>query len=133
MISQQQKQQPEPEAYSNFINSINSDITRKQYNAKFDYFMQFCNVDNHQDMLLISESNLENRIRNYIIYLRHDRRLAPGTVYGYISPIVHFYEMNGLTLHWKRLKKFQAKNYSVVEDKPYSREQIKILVDAAPR
>ena len=91
--------------------------------------MQFCNVDNHQDMLLISESDLENRIRNYIIYLRHDRRLAPGTVSGYISPIAHFYEMNGLTLHWKRLKKFQAKNYSVVEDKPYSREQIKILVD----
>jgi integrase len=132
MIIQRQEQQPEEEAYSNFINSINSEITRKQYNAKSDYFMQFCSVDNHQHMLLISESDLENRIRNYIIYLRHDRRLAPGTVSGYISPIAHFYEMNGLTLHWKRLKKFQAKNYSVVEDKPYSHEQIKTLVDAAP-
>jgi integrase len=40
--------------------------------------------------------------------------------------------MNSLTLHWKRLKKFKAKHYSVVEDKPYSLDQIKVLVDAAP-
>jgi hypothetical protein len=40
--------------------------------------------------------------------------------------------MNGFTLHWKRLKKFKAKHYSVVEDKPYTRDQIKIQVDAAP-
>jgi len=127
MISQQQQ----TEAYSNFINSINSDMTRKDYKAKFDYFMQFCNVEKHEDMLLISEGDLESRIRNYIIYLRHDKRLAPGTVSGYIAPIIHFYDMNGFTLHWKRLKKFQAKHYNIVEDKPYTREQIKTLVDAA--
>src|SRR6185437_1768792 len=132
MISQQQKQQQsQSEAYSNFIDSINSDITRKEYNVKFDYFMQFCNVQRYEDMLLISESDLESRIRNYIIYLRHDKRLAPGTVSGYIAPIIHFYDMNGFTLHWKRLKKFQAKHYNIVEDKPYTREQIKTLVDAA--
>ncbi|HZI71631.1 MAG TPA: site-specific integrase [Nitrososphaeraceae archaeon] len=129
MISQQQNQQQE--AYSNFIDSINSDMTRKDYKAKFDYFMQFCNVQRYEDMLLISEGDLESRIRNYIIYLRHDKRLAPGTVSGYIAPIIHFYDMNGFTLHWKRLKKFQAKHYNIVEDKPYTREQIKTLVDAA--
>ena len=66
MISQQQNQQQE--AYSNFIDSINSDMTRKDYKAKFDYFMQFCNVQRYEDMLLISEGDLESRIRNYIIY-----------------------------------------------------------------
>ena len=131
MIPNQQKQQTE-EAYSNFINSINSEFTRKEYNLKFNYFMQFCNLANHQDMVLISESDLESRIRDYIIYLRHDKRLAPTTVSSYITPIAHFYEMNGFTLHWKRLKKFKAKHYSVIEDKPYSREQIKTLIDAAP-
>ena len=132
ITNQRQEERQQNEAYSNFINSINSEITRKQYNIKFNYFMQFCNVTKHEDMLQISESDLETRIRNYIIHLRRNKRLAPATVIGYTSPIVHFYEMNGFILHWKRLKKFQAKNYSVVEDKPYSREQIKILVDAAP-
>jgi hypothetical protein len=59
-------------------------------------------------MVLISESDLESRIRDYIIYLRHDKRLVPTTVSSYITPIAHFYEMNGFTLHWKRLKKFKA-------------------------
>jgi integrase len=125
------QQQPIAEAYSNFIDSINSDMTRKKYNLKFDYFMQFCNVAKHEDMLLVSEADLESRIRNYIVHLRHDKRLAPATVSSYIAPIVHFYEMNGFTLHWKRLKKFKAKHYNVVEDKPYSRNQIKTLVDSA--
>jgi len=83
-------------------------------------------------MLLVSEADLESRISNYIVHLRHDKRLAPATVSSYTAPIAHFYEMNGFTLHWKRLKKFKAKHYNVVEDRPYTREQIKTLVDAAP-
>jgi integrase len=39
--------------------------------------------------------------------------------------------MNNFTLHWKRLKKFKAKHYSIVEDKPYTIEQIKTLLDVA--
>ena len=79
-MNQQQQQQPEAEAYGNFINSINSNITRKEYNLKFDYFMQFCSVKDREGMLLISESDLESKIRNYIVYLRYDRKLSPGTV-----------------------------------------------------
>jgi integrase len=131
-LQQQQQQAEAEEAYSNFINSINSDMTKTEYNRKFDYFMQYCNVTKHQDMLLIPETELETSIRNYIIHLRHDKRLAPATVSSYIAPIAHFYEMNGFKLHWKRLKKFKAKHYNVVEDRPYAREQIKTLVDAAP-
>ena len=46
---QQQKQQQQAEAeeaYSNFINSINSEFTKKEYNLKFNYFMQFCSLAN---------------------------------------------------------------------------------------
>ena len=91
MIPNQKQQQTEAEAYSNFINSINSEFTKKEYNLKFNYFMQFFSLANHQDMVLISESDLESRIRDYIIYLRHDKRLAPTTVSSYITPIAHFY------------------------------------------
>lgn len=127
-----QQQQPQPqESYSNFINSVNSQVTRKEYELKFDYFMQFCNVTNHEDMLLISINDLESKIRDYIVYLRQDKRLAPATVSSYIAPVTHFYEMNNFTLHWKRLKKFKSRHYTVVEDKPYTIDQIKLLVDAA--
>jgi integrase len=39
--------------------------------------------------------------------------------------------MNDVSINWKKLKKFKAKHYNFVEDKPYTREQIKKLVDVA--
>ncbi len=57
--------------------------------------------------------------------------MAPGSVNSYIAPISHFYEMNDVEIRWKKLKKFKAKRRTVVEDKPYTRKQIKILVDSA--
>jgi integrase len=129
--SQSQSQQEQGEAYKNFINSINSAITRKEYNANFSYFMAYCKIANHEDMLSISQPVLEGLIRDYIIHLRHKRNLSPSTISSYIVPISHFYQMNDVTINWKKLNKFKAKYYSVTEDKPYTREQIKTLVDAA--
>src|SRR6185437_8871323 len=92
----------ESDAYSNFINSINSEFTKKEYNKKFSYFMQFCQKSRYQDMLLLPDSELESKIRDYIVHLRHDKRLALATVSNYIAPIIPFYDMNNFTLHWKR-------------------------------
>ena len=83
-------------------------------------------------MLTINPQMLEGLIRDYIIHLRRERNLSPATVSTYLAAITHFYEMNDATIKWKKLKKFKAKHYNVVEDKPYTREQIKTLVDAAP-
>jgi integrase len=124
--------QQESEAYKNFINSINGDITRHEYDRNFCYFMTFCKVTDYEEMKLFSSSILEGLIRDYVIHLRHERNLSPATVSSYLAPIAHFYEMNDTTIKWKKLKKFKAKHYNVIEDKPYSREQIKTLIDAAP-
>jgi len=119
------------EAYKNFINSINSDITRQNYERAFAYFMTFCKISNYQGMVSPNPQILEGLIRDYLIHLRYELKLSPGTVEAYLSPIIHFYEMNDVTIKWKKLKKFRAKYYGVVEDKPYNREQIKKIVDAA--
>jgi integrase len=119
------------EAYKNFINSIDSDATKKNYHYFFPYFMRFCKIDNYDNMLKIELSRLESLIRDYIIYLKIDKKLAPGSISAYLSPISHFYEMNDIDLRWKKLKKFKARLRSVVEDKPYTREQIKILIGSA--
>jgi integrase len=37
--------------------------------------------------------------------------------------------MNDFTLNWKKLSKFKGKSRLVVEDKPYSKEQIRQLLD----
>ncbi|HEY7572279.1 MAG TPA: tyrosine-type recombinase/integrase [Nitrososphaeraceae archaeon] len=122
----------ESEAYRNFINSVNSSITRYDYDKIFSYFMAYCKIKNYDDMLAIGPTKIEGVIRDYIIRLRHERSLSPATISSYIAPITHFYEMNDITIKWKKLNKFKAKYYNVTEDKPYTREQIKALIDAAP-
>jgi integrase len=119
------------EAYRNFINSINSIVTRRDYDRNFSYFMTFCKRSSHDGMILINSGVLEGLIRDYIIHLRHDRKLSPATVSAYLAPIAHFYNMNDVTLKWNKLNKFKAKFHNIVEDKPYTHEEIKRLVDAA--
>lgn len=128
---QQAKIENKGEAYRNFINSINSDVTRRDYDRNFSYFMKFCKIINHDSMMLIKSGVLEGLIRDYIIHLRHDRKLSPATVSTYLAPIAHFYKMNYITIKWNKLNKFKAKFHNIVEDRPYTRGQIKRLLDAA--
>ena len=120
----------ESEAYSNFINSLDSEQSRIHYRRVFPYFMAFCKVDTYDDMLTIEPKKLEGLIRDYIIHLKENKR-SSGTVTSYLSVISHFYEMNDVNLHWKKLGKFKGKHRNVAEDKPYTRDQIKLLLDYA--
>lgn len=94
--------------------------------------MTYCKTTDYDDILTVQPQILEGFIRDYIIHLRRERGLSPATISAYLAAIAHFFEMNDITIKWKKLKKFKAKHYSIVEDKPYTREQIKTLVDAAP-
>ncbi|HEY7079521.1 MAG TPA: hypothetical protein VH500_07460, partial [Nitrososphaeraceae archaeon] len=69
-MSQRQYQQSKGEAYSNFIDSINSGVTKREYNLKFSYFMRYCQRSSHNDMLLFPDYELESMIRDYIVRLR---------------------------------------------------------------
>jgi len=60
--------------------------------------MKYCKITEHEDMLSFPVTKLESTIRDYIVHLRHDRKLSPGTVSSYLAPIIHFYEMNGVVI-----------------------------------
>jgi integrase len=74
---------------------------------------------------------LELKIRDFIIWLREDVKRSQSTVMTYSAAISHFYQMNDVIINWKKLKKFKGKMRNVVQDVPYTREQIKKLIDGA--
>ena len=49
------QQDKEQEIYSNFINSINSDVTRLNYELHVNLFKKFCNLSNLSELLIIEE------------------------------------------------------------------------------
>jgi integrase len=60
--------------------------------------------------------------------LRYERRLSPASVATYTTGLTHFFEMNDVSLNWKKLKKFKAKFRTVTEDRPYNTEEIGKLI-----
>lgn len=119
------------DAYKNFVNSLDSEYSRIGYLRSFPQFMRFCKVDTYDELLKIDLKRLEGLIRDYIIHMREDRKLAPASIANYCAAISHFFEMNDVTINWKKLKKFKGRLRRVIEDVPYTRDQIKILVDNA--
>ena len=131
-ISQELEYSRQREPYKNFINSLDSEVTKKSYRISLSYFMKFLNVETYEELLRFEPLKLEGLIRDYIIHMRQDRKSSPATVTVRLAAITHFYEMNDTSLRWNKLKKFKTKFRSIIEDRPYTREQIKKLLDAAP-
>jgi site-specific recombinase XerD len=92
------------EAYTNFINSVDSEATKTNYRRVFPYFMKFCKREAYEQMLNIEIRKLEGLIRDYIIHLKQNKNLAPGSISMYISGIRHFYQMNDVVLNWEKIK-----------------------------
>ena len=118
------------EAYKNFINSLDSEVSRSSYKRSFPQFMRFCKIDSYEEMLP-NPAYQETRRANQRLSNPSTRRpkIAPASIATYSAAIAHFYEMNDVTVNWKKLKKFKGRLRSVVEDIPYTRQQIKTLIE----
>jgi site-specific recombinase XerD len=121
-------------AYRNFIHSLRSPKTRLEYLRSLRYYMDWLkmDVDNDYDKLLQKDPKLiASDIIDFIIYLKDHKKLAPASVSSHIAALRHFYDFNDIDLKWKKINSFKGEYYNVTEDRPYSREEIKLLADRA--
>lgn len=66
------------------------------------------------------------------MYLRDDRKVSPSTIRVHIAALKHFFEMNDFVgMNWKKVSKYVGEFYTVADDRPYTREEIGQLVNAA--
>ncbi|HJU79188.1 MAG TPA: hypothetical protein VJ599_06445 [Nitrososphaeraceae archaeon] len=123
-----QDQEREQEIYSNFINSINSDVTRLNYELHVNLFKKFCNLSNFSELLKIEEP--QKQIINYILSLRQ-RGLASSSVSTMINAIYHFYDMNDVPLNKKKIKMFIGQSPKKVTDRAYSDTEISKILNVS--
>ena len=93
--------------------------------------MKFCKISEYDKLLNVEPKKLEGTIRDYIIHLKSDRKLSSNTINMYVAPVSHFYQMNDTILNWRKLSKFKGKKRLLVQDKPYTIEQISRLLEFA--
>jgi site-specific recombinase XerD len=108
-------------------------MTRKVYVISLRVYMNWLSIyDDNYDAMLQKDSRLiASDIMDFIIYLRNEKKLSPASTNIQIATLHHFYEMNDIELKWNKIKSFKEEFHNMVEDMPYTREEIKTLVDRA--
>lgn len=97
------------------------------------FFLKYLKLQPTDYDLLVSQDPkiIQANIIQFTIYCKDIRRLAPSTIKGHLAAIRKFFDMNDIDLRWKRINAYQGEFYKVVEDRSYTHEEIKKLVDLA--
>ena len=88
-------------AYFNFVNSINSDVTRKNYKYLLSRFLKSCDLD-LDSLLKLPQQELSNLIIKFLV----PQKISSQYKTVIMATIKHACEMNDVILNWKKLKKF---------------------------
>ena len=116
------------EAYSNFVNSINSDQTRQVYEYTLNQFLNHCQLD-LDSFLILSQQEMSDYIINYLV----NKKISKQYKTVILSAIKHACEMNDVLLNWKRIKKFikseKTDNSINGKDRGYTHQEIQKILE----
>jgi hypothetical protein len=91
----------ESASWSNLKDSLNSDLTRKNYEYCLNRFLLYCDLD-LESLLKLEPQNITSLIIKYISKLRLSFQYKNEILYA----IKHACEMNDVLLNWRKIKKF---------------------------
>jgi site-specific recombinase XerC len=123
------------DAFLNFSQTIKSPKTRANYIQALKYYMRFARVENYDDLLKYSSTpeGLLGIQKNIILFIEYckQKKLSYNTIFGYVTGLHHFYEYNDANLKWKRIKAHLPAKEKRIDDRAYTHEEIKRMVDIA--
>src|SRR5215207_367557 len=121
------------QSYSNFIEAVHSPFTRYSYRNSLSLYMQYKKVVSC-DLLLQEDPRLaQQRLIDYIIYMREELKISAATINTRIAPIKKFYDTNDIELKWKRIKSYvgRSKSKNNRKDRPYTHYEIAKMLEKA--
>ena len=127
--------------YRNFIYSIKTRATRENYLKFLQYYMKFLDTKNLRELVEKPQKIIESDIKEYLVYLRKERKISYVTANTYLVPIRKFYYVNSdYQFKWDLITSYLGNDDTdddeeiereIEEDRPYSKEEIKIMFNAA--
>jgi len=123
------------EAYLNFTGTLRTKATEKHYLFLIQRYAAFRKTfDLHQ----IIEQDSRNpklaaaHIRHFLTEIQTTIKLSPGSIHNYRHALRHFYEMNDITLNWKKIRKFSRMEDSNAgmrqKDRAYTHQEIQVIL-----
>lgn len=118
----------ESKQYFNFVNSINSEQTRRQYEYSLTQFLKHYKID-LDSFLRLSQKEISDFIINYLV----NKKISRQYKIVIFSAIKHCCEMNDVILNWKKLKKFvksdKTENSINGKDRGYEDTEIQKILE----
>ena len=106
-----------------FTKSLKSPYTKKAYTNELVKYQKYAGVKTPEELLKFKQDS----IISYLIKLE-DQGKAHSTKQIALAAIRHFYDINDITMNWKKIGKFLGEAKKTVEDRGYNRSEIaKIL------
>ncbi len=120
-------------AYQNFIESFRSEETKKMYVRAFNYYITFLQLKGGKDeiSLLLKNSikDIEKSIIDYIVKLKREGN-AYSTISTRVAGITYFFSINDIELNKKKIYRYLGEHVKTVEDRGYTREEVKKILEA---
>ena len=118
------------EEYDNFVNSLKSSQTKRQYAYCILSYMRFLQVASPSDLMFQSNQKaIESNLIRYMVYLKSKSAYSTRNVN--CSAIITFYAMNDIILNKKKLYRYLGESTRAHKDRAYTTEEIHTLWESA--
>ena len=119
--------------YETFLYSISTPDTKRRYSKHLKEFLNFCKFEKYEQLLELTNDEKFEAIRDFLISLTSDetRKLSYASVNLSYFAIKLFYDVNQVILNWKSLSRYKGKFARKVEDRLYTKEELKTLLEHA--
>jgi len=113
-----------------FENSLKSEQTREQYLYYLNRFIKHFNLKDFDSILKTDTKDLVTMLEDYVIDLKN--KVSPNTIPTQISPLQSFFEINDITINWKRIKKLFPARVKLTGRKAWTNADIKKMLEFVP-
>jgi integrase len=117
--------------YDTFLYSLSVPETKRRYTKNLKEFLDFCNFERYEQLLEITDDEKFEAIRDFLISLVETRKLSYASVNLSYAAIKLFYDVNKVILNWKHLARYKGKFTRKVDDRLYTKEELRTLVEHA--
>ena len=110
-----------------FQSAIKSEKTEKLYLRHLDKFRECFIIKDSDSLISIDSKKLQTMIEDYVLHQRK-QNLAYGSINSQVCALELFFSMSDVILNWKKIKKMLPERKKALGDKPYTTEQIRIIL-----